>query len=213
MRSLPSAMSNQQLRESAPSGRVESSRWIVLGVAVIAQMAAALVSQGIYTLIPFWKAAFHLSQASAALSSTVMKGGQILSMLFLGRAIDRHGERGVVGSTMVAMSLAAFGAAFASNYFVLLLFLTLLGAFYASVQPGGTRAIIRWFPGNQRGMATGLRQAALPLGAALAAVTLPRLAQNHGWPTALWTVGAFGIIGGVLAQVEIPTCLQVSAKG
>src|SRR5262249_30759937 len=99
----------------------------------------------------------------------------------------------------VAMSLAAFGAAtLASNYLVLLLFLTLLGAGYASVQPGGTCAIIRWFPSHQRGIAIGIRQAALPLGTGLAAATLPVLAHHYGWPTAVCTAGTFGIIGGVL---------------
>ncbi len=193
------AMSNPSHRGSTPLSRTESYRWIVLGVAVTAQMLTALVSQGIYTLIPFWQAAYHLSQASAALPVSVMNGGQILSMLLLGRAIDRYGERGVVGSTVVVMGLAAFGAAtLASNYLLLLLFLTLLGACYASVQPGGTRAIIRWFPSHQRGMAIGIRQAALPLGTGLAAATLPILAHNYGWSTAVCAAGTFGIIGGAL---------------
>lgn len=192
-------MSNPSSRGNESLSRTESYRWIVLGVAVMAQMLTALVSQGVYTLVPFWQAAYHLSQAAAALPVSVMNGGQILSMLLLGRAIDRYGERGVVGSTVVAMSLVAFGAArFASNYLVLLFFLGLLGACYASVQPGGTRAIIRWFPSSQRGMAIGIRQAAIPLGTALAAAMLPVLAHNYGWSTAFCTAGMFGIIGGVL---------------
>ncbi len=40
------AMSNPPNRGSTPLSRTESYRWIVLGVAVIAQMLTALVSQG-----------------------------------------------------------------------------------------------------------------------------------------------------------------------
>ena len=180
-------------------GHAESYRWVVLAVAVAAQTMAALVSQGVYILVPFWQSEFHLSQASAGLAVTFMNGGQILSMLLLGMATDRYGERGVVALTMIAMGLSAFGAAaFGTSYLSLLLFLTLLGAWYASVQPGGTRAIIRWFPPNMRGFATGVRQAGLPLGTAIAAMLLPLLALTYSWQMAMVVQGAVGIVGGIL---------------
>ena len=183
----------------APAPYAESYRWVVLGVAVAAQTMAGVVSQGVYTLVPFWQSAFQLSQASAGLAVTFMNGGQILSMVMLGLAIDRYGERSVVALTMVAMGLSAFAAAaFGTNYAALLLFLTMLGASYASVQPGGTRAIMRWFPPHLRGIATGVRQAGLPLGTAAAALLLPALAVKYGWQTAVCVQGAVGIAGVIL---------------
>ena len=150
--------------EVTSHARIESYRWVVLGAAVTAQTTASFVAQGVYTLVPFWQSAYNLSGASAALAVSAMNAGQVLSMLRLGSAIDRYGERKVVALTMIAMGLTAFGAArFSRSYLVLLIFLAMLGAWYASVQPGGTRAIIRWFPPQLRGMATGVRQAGLPL--------------------------------------------------
>ncbi|OWW19066.1 MFS transporter [Noviherbaspirillum denitrificans] len=194
-------MSTPQLSSAAesPAAQGESYRWVVLGVAVAAQTMAAVVSQGVYTLVPFWQSAFQLSQASAGLAVTFMNAGQILSMVLLGMAIDRHGERNVVALTMIAMGLSAFGAAaFGTHYVSLLLFLTMLGAWYASVQPGGTRAIMRWFPPHLRGIATGVRQAGLPLGTAAAAMALPLLAVRYGWQTAVYVQGVVGIAGGIL---------------
>jgi MFS family permease len=199
MSSSPHAAPTQVENGPASLSRSESYRWIVLGVAVAAQTTASVVSQGIYTLVPFWQSAFGLSQASTALAITAMNGGQILSMLLLGWAIDRYGERSVVALTMILMSLVALGAAgLASSYATLLVFLIGLGACYASVQPGGTRAIMRWFPPNLRGMATGVRQAGLPLGTALAAMTLPLLALHYGWRAAVCVQAAVGIVGGLL---------------
>jgi MFS family permease len=173
--------------------------WVVLGLAVTAQTAGSIVSQGVYTLVPFWKEAFGLSQASAAAAVTVMNAGQILSMIVLGRAIDRHGERAVVALTMAAMgAMALLAAAFATTWPVLLVLLLALGAFYASVQPGGTRAILRWFPPQHRGLATGVRQAAVPLGTAIAALLLPMLTAAHGWQAAVAAQGIIGIAGGGL---------------
>lgn len=176
-----------------------SYHWVVLGVAVNAQTTASIVSQGIYTLVPFWALAYHLSRGSAALAVTAMNVGQIMSMMLLGWAIDRFGERSVVALTMIMMSFAAFGAAaWAPNYAMLLVWLLILGACYASVQPGGTRAVVRWFPPHLRGMAIGIRQAGLPLGTSLAAISLPLLAVKFGWPTAVFVQGVVGIFGGLL---------------
>jgi sugar phosphate permease len=173
--------------------------WIALGLAVMAQTAGSVVSQGIYVLVPFWKAEFNLSQAVAALAVTFVNGGQILSMFALGRAIDRYGERAIVGLTMMGMGATALAAAaFANSYAVLLLMILLLGAFYASVQPGGMRAILRWVPPEHRGVATGFRQASAPLGTAVAAFMLPALAAAFGWRAAMYAQGLVGIAGGIV---------------
>ena len=65
-------------------------RWVVLGIAVTAQMTASMVSLGVYVLLPFWQSAYQLSQASAALAVSAMNVGQVLSMVRLGLAIDRQ---------------------------------------------------------------------------------------------------------------------------
>ncbi|MBA2672692.1 MFS transporter [Ramlibacter sp.] len=183
---------------ASPLPRGDSYRWAVLGAAVMSQTTASIVAQGIYTLVPFFQAAFHLSQASAALAVSAVNAGQVASMLLMGWLIDKHGERGVVGCTAIVMGAAALCAATASRYAALLGFLFVLGIGYASVQPGGTRAILRWFAPAQRGMATGIRQAGLPLGTALAAMLLPLLASAYGWQRALLVQGAIGIAGGLL---------------
>lgn len=172
--------------------------WVVLGLAVIAQMAGSFVSQGIYILIPIWKTDFNLSHAAAALVVTVMNGTQILSMIGLGRATDRYGERSVLSLAMTCMGLAAIAAAiFASSYIVLLCFIGLIGMLYAALQPGGTRVILRWFPPQQRGLAVGLRQAAVPLAMSIAAFILPLLAASWSWRTAVVVQGVISIAGGV----------------
>ena len=180
-----------------PSAFVAPYRWVILGVAVLAQTTASIVSQGVYTLVPFLQSAFQLNQTQAALSVSAVNAGQVLSMLLMGWLIDKYGERGVVGITMLAMGAAAVIASLAPNYYVLLACLVLLGASYASVQPGGTKAMVKWFAPAQRGMATGIRQAGLPLGTALAAMTLPVLASQQGWQSAILLQGLVGMVGGL----------------
>lgn len=173
-------------------------RWTILGIAVTAQTTASIVSQGLYTLVPFFQQDFALSQAGAALAVAAVNGGQLLSMLLMGWLIDLYGERSVVSLSMLAMGAMGMLAATTRHYPLLLACLVLLGACYAAVQPGGTRAMVRWFSPAQRGMATGIRQAGLPLGTALAAMALPWMAQQGGWQSALLAQGAVGIAGGLL---------------
>jgi MFS family permease len=184
---------------AAPPAPADPYIWAVLAVAVATQAAGSVVAQGVYILVPFWRDAFGVSLASASLAVTVMNGAQIATMFVLGRAIDRHGERTVVGLAMLGMAIAMGGAAaLADSLPALLLCMAFLGGTYAAVQPGGTRAIMRWFPPRHRGLATGFRQAAVPFGTMIAAALLPFLAARHGWHAAAWAGAGISLLGAVL---------------
>ncbi|WP_216331636.1 MFS transporter [Rhizobium sp. X9] len=183
----------------APVSVTDPRIWAVLVVAVGTQTAGSFVSQGIYILVPFWREAFGVSLASASLAVTVMNAIQIVTMFTLGRAIDIHGERRIVGIAMLGMAIAmACAAAFANSLPALLVCIAFLGGTYAAVQPGGTRAIMRWFPPAKRGIATGFRQAAVPLGTMIAAALLPFMAVRYGWHAAAWLCAGVSGAGAAL---------------
>lgn len=173
--------------------------WSILTIAVGTQAAGSIVSQGIYILVPFWREAFGITLASASLAVTVMNGVQIATMYGFGRAIDTYGERKVVGLAMLGMAAAMASAAiFADTLIMLLICMAFLGGTYSAVQPGGTRAIMRWFPPNRRGIATGFRQAAVPFGTMIAAAVLPYFAVHYGWHSAAWIGAGVSLFGACL---------------
>ena len=172
--------------------------WFVMAIAFFAQTAGSTVSQSVYPLMAVWQAAFSLSQGEAALPVTLMNGGQIISMILLARAIDRHGERAVVSCSMLAMAaMALITAAYARSFYALLPGLAMIGALYAAVPLGGSRAVIAWFPPDRRGLATGLLQGAVPLGSVVAGGLMPAIALWAGWRAALVALGLIGISGGL----------------
>ncbi|MCD4658899.1 MFS transporter, partial [Agrobacterium sp.] len=128
-------MSSQiSLSSPTPTSETDPRIWAVLAVAVGTQTAGSFVSQGIYILVPFWREAFGVSLASASLAVTVMNGVQIATMFMLGRAIDIHGERRIVGIAMLGMAIAmACAAAFADSLPALLVCIAFLGGTYAAV--------------------------------------------------------------------------------
>jgi sugar phosphate permease len=58
-------------------------------------------------------------------------------------------------------------------------------------------AVAAWFRAGNRGIAMGIRQAAVPIGGALSAASLPVLALEVGWREALAVAGAASIVTGL----------------
>ncbi|MGQ5720689.1 MFS transporter [Pseudochrobactrum asaccharolyticum] len=192
-------MTQSGIHSASTSANTDSRIWGILAIAVGTQAAGSIVSQGIYILVPFWREAFGVTLASASLAVTVMNGVQIITMYSFGRAIDMYGERKVVGLAMTAMAAAmAATALFVDNLVSLLICMAFLGGTYSAVQPGGTRAVMRWFPPHRRGIATGFRQAAVPFGTMIAAAVLPYFAVHYGWHSAAWVGAGVSIFGALL---------------
>ncbi len=94
---------------------------------------------------------------------------------------------------MVAVGLGA--GSLAPGYAALLGVLLVVGAGYSTVQPGGSKSVASWFHASQRGFAMGIRQAGLPLGAALASAVLPLLAEAYGWRASLVAGALVALLG------------------
>ena len=60
-----------------------------------------------------------------------------------------------------------------------------------------------WFPADQRGLALGVRQTAIPIGGAAAAAGLPWLAESGGTRLAFIALGCSCIGGAVVAACFI----------
>ena len=96
----------------------------------------------------------------------------------------------MIGGGLAAGSLAMFGAASADGYTALLAWMALAGMLSSSAVAASGRAVFGWFPRDERGLALGLRQTAVPAGAALASFTLPPLASAAGVDAALYALAA-----------------------
>ena len=104
----------------------------------------------------------------------------MLTLLAWGVLSDRAGERAVISGGLAAGALAMFAAASSHGYVALLAWMALAGMLGSSAMAASGRAVFGWFPRNERGLALGLRQTAVPAGAALASFTLPPLASAAG---------------------------------
>lgn len=112
--------------------------------------------------------------------------------------MDKHGEKWVVGIGSILLGVSVLIASAITSYVLLLLCLILVGIWYGPAQPGGSSAIVKWFPKERRGLAMGIRQTGIPLGGAFASALLPVVFYRYGLSEAMLVQAAVAIIGGIL---------------
>ena len=171
-------------------------RWVMLGVSMAGQAASSVFAQGAAFLIPVLHDHRHLSLAAAGVLVAMPTVGLVLTLIAWGALVDRVGERGVLVAGLTGTAAGATGAALSHPYVLIGAFLLLGGMAAGSTNAASGRVVVGWFPRHQRGFAMGIRQMAQPLGVAIAALTIPRLAAAHGLGVALALPAVFA---GVMA--------------
>ena len=102
--------------------------------------------------------------------------GLALAMLPWGFAADRYGERWTLAVGLAGVPLCLAGAAFAPDFETLFVLAPRSPALsVAACSPASGRAVMSWFARDERGLALGVRQTAVPVGGLIAAVTMPAL--------------------------------------
>jgi MFS family permease len=104
-----------------------------------------------------------------------------VTLLPWGFLTDRIGERIVLATGLGACGLLLVVAGQAQTFWQLYLLLFLAGAAGASVNAATGRAVMGWFDASQRGLALGIRQAAVPVGGLVGAFVLPQLTVHHAY--------------------------------
>ena len=165
-------------------------RWTILAVGVAAQASFAAVFFGLPVLAPALRDAYELSLGDVGVVLASVNVGFLVTVLPWGVLADRVGERTVIAAGLSAAAASLLAAASTDGFLALVAALVGAGLFGASVQAASGRAVMTWFGPAQRGLALGTRQTAIPLGGALAAVSLPAVAAVAGVRGALLALAA-----------------------
>lgn len=185
--------------------------WLMLAIMVFGQASTTVVTSTPAFLMPYLHIHEGMSLASAGLLAGAPHLGLVLSLIAWGAAADRFGERKVLLWGLSATVLAVAASMLVSGFVWLGVVFIASGAMSACINNASGRLITGWFPKERRGLAMGIRQTAQPVGAAIAAITVPSLAIHFGVTGAL-------ALGGVLVLVTLIACVlfvvdpQLSAK-
>ncbi|MCH6171087.1 MFS transporter [Pseudonocardia alaniniphila] len=178
-------------------------RWVVLAVGTVAQAATATYFLGLSAVTPALRDHFGLGLAGVGALIGAISVGLVLTLITWGGAADRFGERGVMTIGLLGSAAALGGTALASNPVVAGVLLLLAGASGASVNAASGRAVLTWFPTARRGMAMAVRQTSVPIGTALAAVSLPPISRVWGIPAVFVALALTCLVAAVAVAIWV----------
>jgi sugar phosphate permease len=176
----------------------------VLAAGTFAQATYSAIWFGVAVMAPTLRSELDLSLSQTGLLISASLVGSVLTLIPWGLAADRVGERLVLVAGIGACGLALLGASRTQGFWALLALLCLAGAVGASVHSASGRAVFHWFPPEQRGLALGIRQTAIPLSGFAISIALPHVVAAGG---VRWGFAAMGlaclcgaVVGGIVLR-------------
>lgn len=172
-------------------------------MATLVAASGSVFIVGVGFLLPYLHTELGMSLSRAGVLVAMPSVGMACTLIAWGWLVDRAGEKLVLtsGSVLVALSLAA--TLVTDSYGALAALLLLTGAAAASGNSASGRLVVGWFPAHRRGLAMGIRQMSQPVGGAIAAMTMPVLAQAHGLSAAFAVPLAMAAVSAAAALVVV----------
>ena len=183
----------------SPTETKLAGRWGVLAAGMLAQSSTAALQQGLPALGPVLRASFDLSLPALGALLAAVSWGVMLTIYLWGRMADIWGERVVVVAGLSGATLALLGVTLTETAVGLGVAIGVAGAFSGSAIAASGRAVMGWFSRSERGLALGLRQMAVPLGAGMSALVLPAAALAFGVQGAFVVLALLSLAGAVVA--------------
>ena len=174
---------------------------LAAGTAAAASGSAFFI--GLSVLAPALRDEFDLTLPQVGLALASLWVGTLLTLLPWGLLADRFGERIVLATGSAACGVLAALAGWAPNFGSLVVLLLLASAMGSSVNAASGRAVMQWFQVEERGLALGIRQTAIPVGAAIGAVTLPFVEHAGGLKAAFVYLGSLCVVSAIVAVLVI----------
>ncbi len=193
---------------------VSKYRWTICALLFFATTVNYLDRQVLSLLAPDLSKEFGWSNSDYANITSVFQFVYAISMLFAGRLIDKLGTKAGFILAIVIWSIGAIMHAVAipigtgiSNLFAwigigavpvsiagFMVARAVLGLGESGNFPAAIKATAEYFPKKERSFATGIFNSGANIGAILAPLTVPWIAETWNWETAFILIGAVGFI-------------------
>lgn len=172
--------------------------WHMLGWLLVAQVMVAFIGRSLAPLGVLIGDDLTLTKAQIGMLPAALFLGQSVASIPAGFIVDRIGSKRLLLYLSLGLSFAFMMVAISSNYFFVLLMVTIGGVGYGTMHPTSNKGILYWFA-EKRGTAMGIKQMGVTLGSALSALLLLPLATVWGWRMALLAACGLLVVTGILA--------------
>jgi ACS family hexuronate transporter-like MFS transporter len=210
-------MSSSAKAEALPQTNAQGIgkyRWTICALLFFATTINYLDRQVLSLLAPDLSKEFGWTNSDYANITAAFQFVYAISMLFAGRFIDKIGTKKAfviaitvwsIGAIMHAFSIA-FGTAVNTVFTTLglaavpisiagfMVSRAVLALGEAGNFPAAIKATAEYFPKKERSFATGIFNSGANIGAVLAPITVPMIAETWGWQATFIIIGAIGFL-------------------
>jgi len=169
-------------------------RWTICSLLFFATTINYLDRSVISLLKPYLEVQFKWTEGDYSYIVMAFQVSYGVGMIFIGRFIDRVGTKLGYALSTLAWSLAAMGHALAQSTLGFGIARAALGVSEAGNFPAAIKTVSEWFPKKERAYATGIFNSGTNIGAIVAPLTVPFIAEKFGWEWAFILTGAVGFI-------------------
>jgi MFS transporter, ACS family, hexuronate transporter len=190
--------------------KIGKYRWTICSLVFFATTVNYLDRVVISLLKPYLAVAFQWDAVAEAANyaniEIAFKIAYALGMIFAGRIIDKLGTKIGYALATSLWSLAAVCHAFATGTMGFSIARIFLGITEAGNFPAAIKVTAEWFPKKERALATGIFNSGSNIGAIIAPLTVPFIAEKWGWKWAFIITGLIGFVWLILwfLYYEVP---------
>lgn len=173
-------------------------RWIVLALIFLVYMMAGADRANIGVIVPVIKDEFKLSNTDIGAMSSLFYLGYAAIQVPSGAFYSRFGIRKLYNLSIVLTSIATFLMGLTTNGFQLKAARVLLGFAEGPLNIGCVSLINRWFPSQEKGLATGVFMSSVKFAPAVVPPVCAYIIVTLGWREIFWI---FALPGFVIAAL------------
>jgi Sugar phosphate permease len=169
-------------------------RWTICALLFFATTVNYLDRQVISLIKPDLDKEFGWSKVDYGNITAMFQLAYAISMIFVGRIIDRLGTKIGYAWALILWSIAAACHGFIRSTTGFMVARGALGITEAGNFPAAIKTTAEWFPKKERAFATGIFNSGTNIGAIVAPLTVPFIAYRWGWRWAFVITGGIGLL-------------------
>lgn len=173
-------------------------RWIVLTLIFLIYMIAGADRSNIGMVVPFIKKSFNLSNTDIGAMASFFYLTYACVQIPAGHLYSKKGLRKLFSISVILTSIATFIMGFANSGLHLKIARALLGFAEGPLNIGCITSINRWFPTQEKGIATGVFMASIKFAPAFVPPLCAWIILTFGWRAVFYSFAIPGFLLAVL---------------
>ncbi len=185
-------------------------RWVILVIVYLSILAFALIFQSIPPILPLIMSELRITYTQSGLLMSLFALPGLFISLLGGFLSDRYGVRLLATVCFLIMIAGTLLVGFGTDLVILWLGRILSGTGSLALAVLLPKIITQWFRGKEIGLAMGIFNTGVPLGAALCFSLFGRIGSVWGWRLPILLTGAYSLVVFILflSFYRLPVSLE-----